>query len=169
MVDLPAEQKVQKFQDQCRINYKEFMKLNFYLRSLADQVKKEIQEKKMETSKMSKEKCMKEITQFKGVKDLHYFLMNVLNLILFKGYYYCFCEKFEKNKEKCTLYWIPIIFENFRKKLDYNMENPIFLKAYHAKLVPYLVEISDMNKSAIKCFWNNEHNYSGWDWNTGKK
>ena len=104
MVDLPAEQKVQKFQDQCRINYKEFMKLNFYLRSLADQVKKEIQEKKMETSKMSKEKCMKEITQFKGVKDLHYFLMNVLNLILFKGYYYCFCEKFEKNKEKCTLY-----------------------------------------------------------------
>ena len=26
------------------------------------------------------------------------FLMNVLNLILFKGYYYCFCENFEKKK-----------------------------------------------------------------------
>ena len=45
---------------------------------------------------MSKEKFMKEITDFKKVKGLHYFLMNVLNLILFKGYYYCFCEKIEK-------------------------------------------------------------------------
>ena len=50
----------------------------------------------METSKMSKEKFMKETTEFKEVEDLHYFLMNVLNLILFKGYCYCFREKFEK-------------------------------------------------------------------------
>ena len=50
---------------------------------------------------------MKEITDFKGVQDLYYFLMNTLNLILFKGYYYCFCKKFEKNKEKCTFYWKP--------------------------------------------------------------
>ena len=28
---------------------------------------------------------MKEITDFKGVKDLYYFLMNTLNLVLFKG------------------------------------------------------------------------------------
>lgn len=60
----------------------------------------------METSKMSK-KIMKEITDFKGVQDLYYFLMNTLNLVLFKGYYYCFCKRFEKNKEKCTLYWKP--------------------------------------------------------------
>ena len=39
---LPAEQKVQKFQNQCRINYKEFTKIHFYLRSLADQVRREI-------------------------------------------------------------------------------------------------------------------------------
>ena len=140
-------QKVQKFQDQCRINYKEFIKLHLYLRSLADQVKKEIQEEKMETSKMSKEKFMKEITEFKGVEDLHYLLMNVLNLISFKGYYYCFCEKFEK----CTFCRIPKIFENFEKKLDYNMDY---------KLVPYLVEIFDMDKNAIECFSNNEHTYS---------
>ena len=44
--DFPAERKVQKFQDQCRINYKEFIKLHFYLRSFADQVKQEIQEEK---------------------------------------------------------------------------------------------------------------------------
>ena len=43
---LPAEQKVQKFQDRCRINYKEFIKLHSYLRSRVDQSKKEIQEEK---------------------------------------------------------------------------------------------------------------------------
>ena len=96
---------------------------------------------------MSKEKFMKEITEFKGVEDLHYFSMNVLNLISFKGYYYCFCEKFEK----CTFCRIPKIFENFEKKLDYNMDY---------KLVPYLVEIFDMDKNAIECFSNNEHTYS---------
>ena len=112
---------------------------------------------------------MKEITEFKGVKDLHYFLMNVLNLILFKGHYYCFSEKFEKNKEKSTLYLIPTMFENFEKKLDYNMENTIFSKAYHTKLIPYFVEIFDMDKSAIKRFLNDEHTYSGQDWNRGTK
>ena len=40
--DLSAKQKVQKFQDQRRVNYKKFVKLHFYLKSLADQVKKEI-------------------------------------------------------------------------------------------------------------------------------
>ena len=54
----------------------------------------------METSKTSKEKFMKETTEFKGFEDLHYFLVNVLNLILFKGYCYCFREKFEKNFKK---------------------------------------------------------------------
>ena len=46
------------------------------------------------------------------------------------------------------------------------MENPVFLKAYHAKLVPYLVQILDMDKSAIECFLNDEHAYSDRDWNT---
>ena len=80
----------------------------------------------MEISKRSKENFVTGITQFKGVEDLHYFLMNVLNLILFKDYFTCFCEKFEKNKEKCTLCGIPTIFKIFEKKLDYNMENLVF-------------------------------------------
>ena len=53
----------------------------------------------MEISKRSKENFMTETTQFKEVEDLHYFLMNVLNLILFKDYFSCFCEKFEKIKK----------------------------------------------------------------------
>ena len=40
----------------------------------------------MEISKTFTEKFMKEIIEFKGVEDLHYFLMNILNLTLFKGY-----------------------------------------------------------------------------------
>lgn len=39
----------------------------------------------METSKMNKEQFMKKVANFKGVEDLHYFLINVLNLILFRG------------------------------------------------------------------------------------
>lgn len=38
---------------------------------------------------------MKIITEFEGVEDLHYFLMNVLNFL--KGYYYCFCETLQQS------------------------------------------------------------------------
>ena len=45
--------------------------------------------------KISKKEYVKEITEFKECKDLHYILMNVLNLILSRSYYYCIYEKFE--------------------------------------------------------------------------
>lgn len=44
--DLPAEQKVEKFQNESRFYYQEFSKLHFYLKSLAGQVRKEIGEEK---------------------------------------------------------------------------------------------------------------------------
>ena len=57
----------------------------------------------METEKMSKESFMKEITGLKKVEELHYLLINSLNFILHKGYYYCYCEKFEKEKKMYVL------------------------------------------------------------------
>ena len=106
---------------------------------------------------------MKEITDFKGVKDLYYFLMNTLNLVLFKGQYYCFCKKFEKIKKSVPFTGNLVNFEDFEKKLYYNMDNFVLLKAYHAKLVPYLVKIFDTDETAIECFLNVEHIYSGPD------
>ena len=69
--------------------------------------------------KMSKKEFEKEITEFKNCKDLHYFLMNILNLILHNGYFYCFCEKFGgpntefSGKKMCALCLIPMIFFRF--------------------------------------------------------
>ena len=48
---------------------------------------------------------------------------------------------------------IPIIFNDIEKKLDYNTNNYEFLKCYHAKLLPYLVEIFDVNKESIDIFF----------------
>ena len=44
---------------------------------------------------ITKKEYVREITEFKECKDLHYSLMNALSLILSRSYYYCFCEKFE--------------------------------------------------------------------------
>lgn len=95
---------------------------------------------------------MKKVTNFKGVEDLHYFLINVLNLILFRDYYYCFCKHKADKKEK----GIPIaVYRYFLvtwKNLDINMENVDFSTAYHAKFFPYLFEIFDQDKTATECF-----------------
>ena len=110
---------------------------------------------------MSEEKFMKEVKDFKKVEDLHYFLMNASGLILFKGFYYCSCKRFEE--KKCTLCRIPTISTDFKKKLDYITDNAVFLKAYHEKLVPYLVEIFDTDNLAIDFFLNDGQVYSGRD------
>lgn len=54
--DLTAEQKAQELSDHCRINYKDFVKLDFHLKFLANQVKKKYKKQKMVTSETSKEK-----------------------------------------------------------------------------------------------------------------
>ena len=71
------------------------------------------------------------------MENLHYFLTNILNLILFKGYYYCSCEKFGEKKGHTR---IPTICSDVEKMLDYNTDNAVFLKAYQTKLVPYLLK-----------------------------
>ena len=53
--------------------------------------------------------------------------------------------------------------------LDYKMGDFEFLQDYHLKLLPHLFEVFNVDKKAIECFLNNEHNYSCRDWNTGEK
>ena len=66
-----ADEKVQKFQKYCRVNYKEFIGLHCFLRKLAKTL---IQNG---VKKMTKEEFTKEISNYKEIKDLHYFLLNV--------------------------------------------------------------------------------------------
>ena len=51
---------------------------------------------------MTKEEFDKETCQFKNRFDLYYFLLNTLLLIMYNGYYYCFCneEKLENKSKK---------------------------------------------------------------------
>lgn len=88
---------------------------------------------------MTREEFKKEIGNFKEIKNLHYCLLNVLNLIWYNGYYYCFCEKFEGSdlefsKRKFTLCRMLLIFCDFEKKLDINSKGYLLLRSYHQKL-----------------------------------
>ena len=49
------------------------------------------------------------------------------------------------------------------------MKNFAFFQAYHAKLVPYLVEIFNTDETTTERFLNNNHPYSDRDWNTREK
>ena len=158
---LPPKEKVQNFQKYCGICYDDFIKL--YLKKtkkLADlEIKKEEIKEMASIKEMTKKEFEKKITEFKECKDLHCFLINLLNLILTQEYFYCFWEKFKGlnlefgGPKKYTLCRIPIIFNDIEKKLDYNTNNYEFLKCYHAKLLPYLVEIFDVIKESIDCFF----------------
>lgn len=80
------------------------------------------------------------------MENLHYFLTNILNLILFEGYYYCSCEKFgEKKVDSCSF------------------------KSLSDEIGTIFVEILDTDKQAIDCFLNGDHVYSGQGRKGGEK
>lgn len=89
---LPPKEKVQNFQKYCGICYDDFIKL--YLKKtkkLADlEIKKEEIKEMASIKEMTKKEFEKKITEFKECKDLHCFLINLLNLILTQEYFYCF-------------------------------------------------------------------------------
>ena len=76
--------------------------------------------------KMAEEEFKKQITGFKTPAEIHFFLLNVLNLILHNGWYYCFSEKFngpalvDGSQRQCTMCKIPYYFSDFEKDLDVN-------------------------------------------------
>ena len=122
-----------------------------------------------EHKNLNQEQFNKKIRSFKRRKDLYFFLMNTFNLILFNGYYYCFCDKEDKkmpNKKNCPLCQIPAIFSNFERDLENNMLDESFLWSYHEKLIFHLQEIFDTDKSALCCFLDDKFYYRGRDWRT---
>ena len=76
--------------------------------------------------------------RFKSRGKLYYFILNVLKLISYQGWYYCFCDKFniekKSNENNCPLCQIPLIFFDFRKDLCNNMLEEKFLWDYHSRL-----------------------------------
>ena len=77
------------------------------------------------------------ISNFEGAVDLHYFLMNVLSLIPYNGYFNCQCDKYEGlspewgGHDKYTFCRTPYDFKDFEKLLDVNQWNIDFSKSYH--------------------------------------
>ena len=63
---------------------------------------------------------------------------------------------------------IPEIFSEFEKDLDIFQFDFNYLKKYHSRLVPFLIEIFKADESACECFLNDEFTCSGRDWNNGK-
>lgn len=96
---------------------------------------------------------------YKDIVDLHYELLNTLSLIIYKGYYYCFCLKYDRcekdyngGSDLCPLCRIPIHFSDFEEFLDRNQFHLSNLKKYARKLYPYLIECYDMDLISLEAF-----------------
>ena len=122
---------------------------------------------------MTREEFKIEIGNFKEIQVLHYFLLNVLNLIWYNGYC-CFVKNsraqtsnfLKENVLYVEYHWSFVIL---KKKLDLNWKNYLFLKSYHQKLLPYLIECYEIDPRSINYFSFDDFCYLGRDWLTGQK
>lgn len=96
------------------------------------------------------ENTYEKITE-KELKKKGLSLLNVLNLILHKGWYCCFCEKFDDSElvNDRILCYLP----DFEKDLHGNQFDHQFLISYNLRLVDYLWKIFHLNKSLIEFFF----------------
>ena len=95
----------------------------------------------------------------KSTADLHYGLLNTLNLIFYNGYLYCFCNKYAgpRGDVKCPNEWsafcslckIQVSFKNFVEFLDGNQFNPSCLGEYFFQLFDHLDECFLLNKEVL--------------------
>ena len=82
-----------------------------------------------EHKNLSQQQFDEKTKRFKNRKELYFFILNTLSLIIYNGHYYCFCEKFMKkrlNEKNCAICQIPLTFCNFEKDLNKNMFNEVF-------------------------------------------
>ena len=75
---------------------------------------------------LMKKEYLEKINGVEILKDLHFFLLNVLNLIFSRAYYYFYCKKVNKRCAFCT---IKVDFGGFEEKVNNNQDNKHFLKA----------------------------------------
>ena len=172
---LSKEEKISEFQKHCRDYYQTFLWLHFYLKGLAVLVKEKEEEKNGDNKENDPTRIWRKISNFEDAVDLHYFLMNVLNLITCNGYFYCQCDKYEGpspewvGHDKCIFCRMLYDFTDFEKLLDVNQWNIDFLKSYHKELYPYLMEMFLVTQNDWECFLNADYEYIGCDWSTKEK
>ena len=77
-------------------------------------------------------------------------------------------RKRKKQRGKCTICKIPMIFYDFKDDLEKNMFIELFLKDYNEKWYHHLMELFDTNKSALCCFLDEEYHHKGRDRCTGE-
>ena len=73
--------------------------------------------------------------------------MTATIVIVIKKFLFC-CLR----SKACALCKIPAIFEEFEKDFDIFQYGFYYLKNYHAQLVPFLIQIFDVDKTAYECF-----------------
>ena len=101
-------------------------------------------------------------------------MLKVLNLIRYHGYYCSFCKNFEGpalefSRKKWTFSRIPFIFCDSENWLDTISNNHLFIKSYHQKLVPYLLECYDVDPTSIECVMFDHSFYLGRDYSTNER
>ena len=93
-------------------------------------------------------------------KELSFFLLNTINLILHNGWQYCYCDKYEKRKShqeiNSELCRTGMIFVDFEKDIYKNIFNDTFLWKYHSKLFFHLYQVFETEKAVLCCFFNDE-------------
>ena len=119
---------------------------------------------------MKKEEFIKKLTVFNSRFYLRFFLLNTLSQIMYNGWWNCICneEKEEKQKEKCTICKIQIIFTDFENDLEENMFDEEFLNDCNSKLCYHVMELFGTNICAICSFLDSEYSYWGRDCWLGK-
>ena len=110
------EELISYFQDHFGKNYNDFHQLTIFLKSIAEiERQRNVNERKHKN--FSQQQFGEKTKRFKNRKELYFFILNTLSLIIYTGDYYCFCEKFMKKKrlseKNCAICQIPLIFCNF--------------------------------------------------------
>ena len=72
-------------------------------------------------------------------------------------------ERGKKQRGKCTICKIPMIFYDFKDDLEKYMFIELFLKDYNEKWYHHLMELFDTNKCALCCFLDEEYHHKGRD------
>ena len=92
-------------------------------------------------------------------------MLNILNLILSRSYYYCHYKKINENWAFCE---IQTVFVGFEKTIYENRFDKKNLVVFHQRLLPLLMRIFEVDKTVVDCFLHDEYVYTERDWYTGE-
>ena len=101
----------------------------------------------------------KKLYGYKSIEDLHYKLLNIMQLIIHNGWFYCFCNKYQgcefdynRVRRLCALCRMPDYLSNFEEVLDRAQFDIHALKMFGFKSFPLLLGCYVYNKRSLQAF-----------------